>query len=813
MQKEIHLIFNPGRGESPLRHITAVRGDKVGAMPIPVLRGYEFVGWFTFPEGADIPTDGFGGRVSPEHIVDERLDDDTILYAHWKKLSAKDKKKTSLRNQKRAVIALAITVVLLIAALITVNYIVDIYTYPDIDGVEYTIKKNKNGKYALYLDGVLCDINHEGLYQTNSGSLVKIDADTGAYETYAVVHTSDTEQLGTNRRVLMFKQLTYDMSSTKDMSKVIKEIKLKNQHSEIRLVRGEGSRFYVVGHENLTLNDELFATLATGCGYTLSTYRLDSPKLLADGSIDLAEYGLTSETRTKIEYPEENNKDNGSLSDMADKETGVEVEYLYEPTKYTVTTMSDETYTVIIGDMTVTGGGYYAMFEGRNTIYVLAAANITDGVMLPVESILTPQITYPAGNFYYDVSDFVYRSDIDYEKIYTSLLAEVLNISTEDIESADKETLSQYEKDFSEAIKNLTDEEFSKKYDAALKEHSSIVTSFSYIELEDRENQLFSTQPFRMNTQYMKGYLPNSTNVFSVLQGLNTMQIDKVIKLAPSDDDLQKYGLDEPAHLISYYLNTEDGSVYNLIKISRKTDGVYYAYAPEYDMIVEFAEHKAAFLEWDELDWYSREFFEFNIAHIREILIEGKDFSAHFRLDNSASDKVDENGDPSLDSEKLVVYANGERLNYSLYVTKPSGNREKETADYNFRRFFSYALATASIEGTAELTDEEISEFLSSPDSECQLKLTIIGDDSDFIAKDENGNPTREANSICNVYRFYQYSERKSFMTIEALDSPEAESSPENGQGSFYVSRSFCDKILADAKRVLNAEEVVESKY
>ena len=806
MQKEIHLIFNPGKGEVPIRSITAVRGDRVGAMPTPARRGYSFEGWFTFPEGEDIPTDGFGGRVAPEHTVDERLDDDTILYAHWKKLSAKDKKKTSLRTQKRAVIALAIAVLFLIAALITVNYIVDIYTYPDVDGVEYTIKK-KNGKYALFLDGVLCDKNHEGLYQTESGTLVKIDEATGAYEVYAVVHTADTEQLGINRRVLMFKQLTYDMSSTKDMSKVINEIQLKNGHGEMHLVRGESNRFTVKGYDNLMLNDELFATLATGCGYTISTHRLADPVLLPDGSIDLSEYGLVSETRTKTEYPE------GENENIANGQDGVEVEYLYEPTKYTITTMTGDKYTVTIGDMTVTEGGYYAMYEGRNTVYVLTSSNITEGVMLPVESLLTPQIVYPAGNFYYDVSDFIYRSDIDYEKIYTRLLSDILGVSEEDIENADKEALAEYEKSYEAALENMSDEDFGKKYDAAIKEFSSVVTSFSYIPLEDRENQLYSTQPFRITSQYMAGYLPNANNVYSVLQSLNTMQIDKVVKLAPSDEDMEKYGIDEAAHLISYYLNTEEGSVYNHVKISEKTNGVYYAYAPEYDMIVEFATHKAEFLEWEDLDWYSREFFEFNIGHIREVWVESGDKKIVFRLDNSASDKVDENGNPSINTEDLKVYANGELLDYSIYVTKPSGSKEKQNAAYNFKRFFGYALATASIEGTAELTSEEISALINSPDSECQLKLTVIGDDGDYITTDKDGNPTREANSMCNVYRFYQYSERKSFMTIEALDSPDSESNPSNAQGRFYVSRSFCDKIIADAERVVNAQEVVESKY
>ena len=90
--------------------------------------------------------------------------------------------------------------------------------------------------------------------------------------------------------------------------------------------------------------------------------------------------------------------------------------------------------------------------------------------------------------------------------------------------------------------------------------------------------------------------------------------------------------------------------------------------------------------------------------------------------------------------------------------------------------------------------------FRASSDENCQLKLTILLDDG--------LGSTRYA-----VYRFYQYSERKSYMTVELLDSPDAESNPENGQGLFYVSRTFCDKLIADAYRFIEGVEIdIDSK-
>lgn len=65
------------------------------------------------------------------------------------------------------------------------------------------------------------------------------------------------------------------------------------------------------------------------------------------------------------------------------------------------------------------------------------------------------------------------------------------------------------------------------------------------------------------------------------------------------------------------------------------------------------------------------------------------------------------------------------------------------------------------------------------------------------------------------VYRFYQYTERKSYLTIESLSSPDMESTDSNkGYGSFYVIRTFADKMIEDAKKVVNGEEVTAiTKY
>ena len=97
----------------------------------------------------------------------------------------------------------------------------------------------------------------------------------------------------------------------------------------------------------------------------------------------------------------------------------------------------------------------------------------------------------------------------------------------------------------------------------------------------------------------------------------------------------------------------------------------------------------------------------------------------------------------------------------------------------------------------AGLTAEEMSSLRTTDDSDCYLKITFTLDDGQ---KDP-----QKANL---VYRFYRISERRCYMTVETLATPDAPSSPENGQGMFCVLRSFCDKLAADVTRLYDRIQV-----
>lgn len=804
--KEVRLVFNPGKhGTVGFHAVITMSGDRAGALPQPTRRGYTFLGWYTVPDGA-----AGGEHINSSTVIGADAPETLVLYAHWKK--SEKAKKSSLLTQTRAIIALVVAAVVLVGGLVLTNYIVQIYRYEDADGTVYTIRK-KGGSYGLYRkDGSPCDTNDEGYYLTSFGTQLEVDAKSGEYEVYAVVDVEGTEVLGNARRVLAFKQLTYDKSSTTDYSRVIRSIEVHNQQGVLDLYRPDGvdtNRFVIRGHEGTAISDELFAQLSSGCGYTISMQRLENPVRLADGSIKYAEYGLAKETRVKTD------KDGKPVLD----ENGKEVTYEYTPTWYTVRTLQPDartgvdSYTMTLGDATISGAGYYARYEGRDTVYILSSTNL-EVALQPIESLVTGRIVYPMTlNTYFNVRDFVLRTDIHYDRILLHMAAELAGILDEiDLNKVDLNDLSTLTdaqrtalREALDRIDKLDEKQFTEMYDRGLELYSRKVTAFSYVDMEQRENSLYSSYPYRMATAYMAGYRPNADNISKMLQNLYSMSFDAVKVLGPTAEQLQEYGLSEPAFDISFVYTDADGVEHgNHVTFSAKTaEGKYYAFADDYDMIVEIDESMVPFLSWKDIDWYDRDYFQYNIAHIKEIRLDGTAIRALdskyrtsagdvvFRLDNTASDQSG-----GTNSDKLVSYINGLSMAYEMELIRVTGTPEMMTGTDNFRRFVQ-SLLTASIEGEAGLTAEEMSSLRTTDDSDCYLKITFTLDDGQ---KDP-----QKANL---VYRFYRISERRCYMTVETLATPDAPSSPENGQGMFCVLRSFCDKLAADVTRLYDRIQV-----
>lgn len=1075
------LSFRPGKGEVSRRSLEVKMGEPLPELPIPQRKDYTFDGWYT--------EDGGKGQ---KYVPGDVPTTDLVLYAHWIKRKAA-KKKSLYRTQKKAAITLAVSFALLIAVLIGVRALVSILTYTEqvrtvnengeveIISTKYYVKKIDGVYHLCYLEGSFPNFTFkplirdtDGYFLTDNDSLISVDPETGACKVYAVVETEGSEVVGYSGRVMLFRQLTYDASSSlgKKAQNRIDKIEVTNQSGSFTFIREEGTNnFYIDGYETTSFSLESFAQLANACGYTLSMERLADPDREPDGTIRFSEYGLVAETRKEK------------------KEDGTEYEYEYVPARFTTTAGDGTAYTVIVGDPIVSGAGYYVQLEGRNTVYILSASGIQDFVLQPLEVLLTPMISYPASmNTYFDVEHFVIQTGIDHEKISEIIFAEACKRMGLDVEDMTKEELEQIDQ---EALEKIYAQVSDEMYDTLFSEHSKKVCDFSYLDLDERENTMYSSMSFKTDSEYMKGYFPNYDNVNSALYSLYSIAPLRIVKLDPDADMMEEYGVLEPAHVISYYYDDVDDegntyTVYNRISVSAKsTAGIYYAYGeimtknedgkyvPVYaPMLVELYESAVPFLEWSDVDWYDPYFVQLNIAYVQDVIYSWGQNSIKFGIDNSATSQMvflpgrgeghtaevdgkelsytvkkigetyvlvdgegnaltpiqssdymvsaqyatkgtvqypapqyakdymfvetktddtkgtytyymyfradqahgyrlcvdvkvldartgaiidadtvegraayetdyfysksgylfmlDKNsshgkqltdgmgtwGDATvyltaegqyilIDNSKgtwftiktltpqiyftdkdassmvvnsadrngvtfyptgntpvrfnetenyfevynvakqswskantsnvtlgvwgngsyyktadgsyilvdgrtgewgylflstvasgnMVVSANGAPLDYEVMLHTATGKEQLSTAADNFRKMYQ-GLLYASAEGATDLSEEEMAAFRATPDSECQLKLTITAADPDGTTR-------------YTIYRFYRYSNLKSYMTVELVDSPDDPGDPQNGQGTFFVLSTFVEKLIADAQRVVNGEEVV----
>lgn len=819
-------------------------------------------------------------------------------------------------------------------------------------------------------------------YKTGSGSIYQLYTHQGG--SYVACQTSSDS----SSEILVYR-LPHAVLKVSQSTGGAFEVVGDNDAFSFGCLNGIGD-FVISENETAPYNKELFATLAVACGYTLSMDKLKSIPEGTDLQAYYKEYGLTEETRID---------DDGNS-------------YLYKPATFTVTTATGDSYTVYIGDAIVSDAGYYVRTDLRDAVYILSSNNISSSLLVPIESLVTGQIIYPMSvSNYFNVSDFKLISEIDYDAIAKDLQENYADYSHEQI--------------------------VSELWDQLVAAHSKLVCHFSYTDLTGRENTLNSSNIYEILNTYMEGYTANEDNINSMLQSLYSMTFERVCKLAPQSgdaengevDDFDKYDLSRPAFTISYryHVTESDGSeseIENYVEFSHKTENnTYYAYAPEYDMIVEISESSLLFLEWTDIDWYQRDIYEINIAYVTDILLSSPSFQTHFTLHNSNSspasyleitsfpytetlsdgtkitysvvktatgyelqanneahmpEKIrdrnylvaaqnlsftsyrapDSNGKPNIilsetasdddagtvtyyyyyvtkndsgayclaalvgiadeagnllnssdatadavyttdyyltedgtvyllqkssasagrvpgngtwhrggvfytakktymlidsetgasaklsgltqklyfytdtlpsasgirhtgvqyrtaggynllldtttgelgamslssaNSSSMTVEADGKQLSYTLNKTESTGTKKEIGAVENFRSFYK-TLLYASIEGEASITEEQAQAFRNSPDSECQLILTVY-------AEDPIGNTQYLR------YRFYRYSERHSYMTIEVLREPnDVNSSPQNGNGNFYVLTSYVDKIIADAKRAVDGE-------
>ncbi len=554
---------------------------------------------------------------------------------------ARVKRSNMLRKQRIAAIIIAAVILLLAVALSVVLYVVDIYSFEDINGDEYLVRRI-DGVYALcYKDGKECgtvDFENKKCYLTSIGTIVLVDGESGKTAIKVVPETSGTEVQYYDYYVSLFNTMTYDANKVKEDSQIIDSIEVHNSEGSFTFMRDKNGKFVIKGYENTAFSTLSFAQFANMCGSAVASKRLEEPVKLEDGKIDYSEYGLAPEMREKTEK-DENGKE-------------ITVSYEYTPAYYVITAKNGDWHKIVVGDMAVTGDGYYAKYEGgevngraqsaRDTVYVLAVSEmaLSDGyngyelLVGRVENFVVPKIVYSMGlTEYFNVKNFTVYHDIDYTKIYEEL--------------AEKFTEEQ-----------AGSEAFLKEYERLFTEHSKKACDFSFYEMSERAGGMNAYVPYISNLEYAAGYYLNSDNVDIMLSGFYETDFAGVVKLSPTEDELEEYGLLNSPYIVGYLFKTENEKgetvyVENYVEISeRQEGGVYYAYSSTYDMIVAVRESSFSFLEWDETYWYDESYIQLSISHIDSILIESPAFSTKFEIEDSASKYL---GYVARSGKKIVV--------------------------------------------------------------------------------------------------------------------------------------------------------------
>ena len=115
---------------------------------------------------------------------------------------------TLLGRRKRAIIIFSLVAVVLITAAVTINHFVRFTPFTDVDGTEYRVVR-KAGKFGLYdKDGNKLEAEDEYSYfVTPAGTLVDVDADTGATQIIAQVDTVDGEANDNRNQLLIFPKI------------------------------------------------------------------------------------------------------------------------------------------------------------------------------------------------------------------------------------------------------------------------------------------------------------------------------------------------------------------------------------------------------------------------------------------------------------------------------------------------------------------------------------------------------------------------------------------------------------------------------
>ncbi len=311
----------------------------------------------------------------------------------------------------------------------------------------------------------------------------------------------------------------------------IKDLKIHNEHGDFGFYKAANGEFYMTDYEGTAYSSTAFTALTSSVRLPMAIDRVTT-----DVS-DLKKYGL----------------------DMTQ-----------DPAYYILTDKNDTVHKVYIGDPIPTSGGYYAMYEGRDAVYVLDST--TKYILQSKESFVTPLLSLPtASDDYYKIERFVI--------------------------GVDGETFI--------AIEYMDEAERAK---------TASTTFYKMLEPGD--------------------YVPSSSNYDVVLKTFNAFEGTEVlafgnVKNAMTPEELKPYRLDKPKYEIYYRYSGVD----NYILVSDKNeDGTYNAYSVMFNIVAKVSAETLQFLEWRFIDFIDKPMFQKNINDIETVEIIGADVHETFTI-------------------------------------------------------------------------------------------------------------------------------------------------------------------------------------
>lgn len=345
------------------------------------------------------------------------------------------------------------------------------------------------------------------------------------------VETEAGEAVGSSDRIFLFPKLSRDDISS---------IAVTNAHGGYTFRRDDTDSFCIDQYESMSYKEDLLASLIDTCANTLSKVKVMS----SAPDERLSEYGL-------------------------DKPTA----------KWTVTERGGKQHTVLVGKTLLTGGGYYCMYEGRRSVYVLST-DVGDTVLAPVENLLTPYIMAGVSkDDYYTITDFRVFKNME-------LMMEIDIVPKSEQKSAE-----------------------------SLAEHL---------------------------VSYPGQYSPDTELFYNFLMGLGALQGSSVVEATPdgAGNAWSFYGLDKPSTAISYKYGGKTYEIY-FSELQKGEDGDYYYASSNMfsTLVVKCPAADFSYVEKGLFDWISTYFFQTYITSVKSMHVAAGDTDVTFRLTHGKDEK------------------------------------------------------------------------------------------------------------------------------------------------------------------------------